>query len=520
MRTWFKVLTLLTLWVVSSDAWFWPWSGAGTTLAPTLELEGSGIATGSGEPPSENSTTGGAEIIDDGPVLRMVAQTWDETTKGPGLATVLPSAQPERGHGAEATSAGTSSSHRSTAGNDTSSLTVVGSGESDHEGLGLRSELDTESSLLSGSKAVCSTKAEMGLGSKIEKEGVIPNDIGGGSLSSEKRKFHQEASTINYRSNSNPEPLNQNLPSRLEPDQNSNENKDLPTGGSFLPTTIKEATATQVPVGTNKATLPQALQTSHHSLPKQTFSSLATTQTPKQKIFTKRPDTDVPATAIQHEISSPELVIDATRPSIREQQLSQAFLSEQAVVENQTDVAESVLANDSSQCLVLDSALPFCSSMPGAKFAVPNYFDHSSEEKVRALLDEWAWLLRSRCHHAVEWFFCLLSVPKCGPTVTPPVLPCRSFCEALRDSCWTLLDEGHLPVECRALPDEDDGYQCVSVCNRKGNRWLKMNHIWVHFEPKILFYPVLHPHPAKQTLISTDYDILTTFRLFLIILTY
>ncbi|TNN61895.1 Collagen alpha-1(XVIII) chain [Liparis tanakae] len=38
----------------------------------------------------------------------------------------------------------------------------------------------------------------------------------------------------------------------------------------------------------------------------------------------------------------------------------------------------------------------------------------------------------------------------------------------MRDSCWALLDEGRLPVECHTLPDEeDDGYQCLSVSNQK-----------------------------------------------------
>ncbi|KAF0026136.1 hypothetical protein F2P81_020873 [Scophthalmus maximus] len=80
-------------------------------------------------------------------------------------------------------------------------------------------------------------------------------------------------------------------------------------------------------------------------------------------------------------------------------------------------------------------------------------------------MNKWAWLLNSHCHHSLEWFFCLLLVPKCG---SPGALPCRSFCEVLQDSCWALLDEGHLPVECHTLPeDEDDGYQCLSVSNQK-----------------------------------------------------
>lgn len=117
MRSWFKVLPLLTLWVVYSEAWFWSWSETGTTLAPGLELEGSGIATGSGEPLSESSTTAGAETIDEGHVLQTVGQTWDETTEGPRVTTVVPSTPPERGRGVGQTTAGTTS-RRSKPGND------------------------------------------------------------------------------------------------------------------------------------------------------------------------------------------------------------------------------------------------------------------------------------------------------------------------------------------------------------------------------------------------------------------
>lgn len=139
-------------------------------------------------------------------------------------------------------------------------------------------------------------------------------------------------------------------------------------------------------------------------------------------------------------------------------------------------VSDRLLTNASDRsrtprCLPVDSKWPFCTRMGTESFAVPNFLNQSSVEEIQVVLSEWAWLLRSRCHHSLEWFFCLLLTPRCGP---PSPLPCRSFCEALRDSCWTLLDEGRLPVECHSLPEEKhDGYQCLSVSNQKGNSRLK-----------------------------------------------
>lgn len=176
----------------------------------------------------------------------------------------------------------------------------------------------------------------------------------------------------------------------------------------------------------------------------------------------------------QNVVTSPNgHMLDPTQTSASEP--SQAILISPtggwAHAESHTEEAESALVVESPQCLLLDTALPFCSSMIGERFAVPNYLNQSSVEEVQVLLNKWAWLLKSPCHHSLEWFFCLLLVPKCGGE---PMLPCRSFCEVLRDSCWTLLDEGQLPLECHTLPEEeDDGYQCLSVSNQKGNHWFR-----------------------------------------------
>ncbi|CDQ69528.1 unnamed protein product [Oncorhynchus mykiss] len=116
-------------------------------------------------------------------------------------------------------------------------------------------------------------------------------------------------------------------------------------------------------------------------------------------------------------------------------------------------------APESPRCWPIDFHLPFCKSMGGDSFVLPNYFNHSSVKEVRAVLGSWAWLLRSRCHHSLD--------------------------------CWTVLDEGSLSMECHSLPDEDDGYQCLSVSNQKGNPWLKcIPFLEIHFQPSPIPPPV------------------------------
>lgn len=122
-------------------------------------------------------------------------------------------------------------------------------------------------------------------------------------------------------------------------------------------------------------------------------------------------------------------------------------------------------------CLPVPSDWSICSGKKPKFFTLPNFFNHTSVEEVGAVLQEWAWLTKTGCHHSAEWFLCLLLAPRCPSPATP--LPCRSFCQVLQDSCWASLENGRLPVECHLLPEgapELGRPACVSVSNWKGNR--------------------------------------------------
>lgn len=125
------------------------------------------------------------------------------------------------------------------------------------------------------------------------------------------------------------------------------------------------------------------------------------------------------------------------------------------------------------QCLPVPSNWSVCSGKQSKSFTLPNFFNHTSVEEVGAVLQEWAWLARAGCHHSAEWFLCLLLTPRCpSHSGQPLLLPCRSFCQVLQDSCWAALDHGRLPVECGLLPDAEQRPErpaCVSVSNWKGN---------------------------------------------------
>lgn len=122
------------------------------------------------------------------------------------------------------------------------------------------------------------------------------------------------------------------------------------------------------------------------------------------------------------------------------------------------------------RCLPLPPSLPVCGSLGIGRSWLPNHLHHSSGEEVLAAARAWGGLLRTHCHRFLAWFFCLLLAPPCGAGPSPSPPPCRQFCEALEDACWSHLDGGRLPVACASLPAWEDGH-CVFIGPAAGNAW-------------------------------------------------
>uniref|UniRef100_A0A8C2VEV0 Collagen type XVIII alpha 1 chain n=2 Tax=Chinchilla lanigera TaxID=34839 RepID=A0A8C2VEV0_CHILA len=114
------------------------------------------------------------------------------------------------------------------------------------------------------------------------------------------------------------------------------------------------------------------------------------------------------------------------------------------------------------RCLPLTPALPACSRLGIGHSWLPNHLRHRSSEEVQAAAQAWGSLLRAHCHPFLAWFFCLLLAPPCGPGPPAPLPPCRQFCEAVEDACWSRLDGARLPVACDTLRAQEDGL-CVLI---------------------------------------------------------
>lgn len=482
-----QVYFLVALGVVSTDAWFWSWTGT-TTLAPTPagDTEGSGSPAGSGDPPVESFAKLGAEIIDEGHGFQNIVQTWSETTVAPVLTTTM---QLQSDNGSETEPAGISSPI-SEPGNGTSLFKGYGSGTGNVSKL--KPETDSESRSESGFGSGYETNWESGIETvvfpkKNQQEGLVSADYQ--ELDNRSRVMSQEdeqklksqrtfrithtikdnsgstETTTTSKNNLGNAFLKENssrgdelvlIKSNQSGDtlqliQNNQAGEISQVAGGGL-AAEEEVLRNQVLEGSPGLVVRQMLS------PNQTKSSTSKTTISYLQTAHKKSD-DSWGVRVFLPSANPQRVTTSPEDHI------QTHLNQTAEGSGEQ--------GGSPKCWLLATALPFCSSMTGDAILLPNYLNHSTVAEVRALLHSWAWLLKSRCHHSLEWFFCLLLAPKCGSLVVPP-LPCRSFCEVLKDSCWTLLDEGRLPVECHSLPDEeDDGYRCLSVSNQKGKRWLK-----------------------------------------------
>lgn len=439
MRNISAVCLLLAFWVMGSDAWFWSWSDT-TTLAPAVDSEGSGSPVGSGEGPLENiATVGLEEIFEETHRVQKIVQILDETTVAPQPTTTeAPKTAPAPG---SITEPGNGTSSQKGTGSSEASGLLTFAGNMSGLGAGHESKLLSDTGAGVWSDSGSGSGSESGVGIRPGTSWASAPEI---------EIFERSEQDENMEVDHTDSEVSQANGVRLDPQETSwlahHKMYQLPAGESTAgqqtsPSQTAPATSSTAATPEDLSSQPQVVAAKHRVV----TSKMTITENAPQKSLTE------------------------VEPS-RSSQFTTVALGRREPAGGHQEPGEPTALAESPQCLLLESSLPFCSSMYGQQFAVPNYLNQSSVEEVRALLHDWAWLLNTKCHRSLEWFFCLLSLPKCGAAVR---MPCRSFCEVLKDSCWTLLDQGHLPVECQALPEEEDGYRCLSVSNQKGNSWFK-----------------------------------------------
>ncbi|CAN0010026.1 unnamed protein product [Lampetra planeri] len=98
---------------------------------------------------------------------------------------------------------------------------------------------------------------------------------------------------------------------------------------------------------------------------------------------------------------------------------------------------------------------------------LPNLLEHESLPEVQQQAGSWVPLLAKRCHPDTQLFLCSLFAPVC---LDRPIYPCRSLCQAVRDSCAPVMESFGFPwpdmLRCDKFPIDND--LCIAAQSARG----------------------------------------------------
>ncbi|KAG8577412.1 hypothetical protein GDO81_010170 [Engystomops pustulosus] len=90
----------------------------------------------------------------------------------------------------------------------------------------------------------------------------------------------------------------------------------------------------------------------------------------------------------------------------------------------------------STRCVSIPKELGMCQHLGYTEMRLPNLMGHTTIPEVASKTAEWHKLLQTGCHPYARMFLCSLFAPVCLDTF---IQPCRSMCQAVRDSCAPVL---------------------------------------------------------------------------------
>ncbi|XP_013930346.1 PREDICTED: secreted frizzled-related protein 2-like [Thamnophis sirtalis] len=83
--------------------------------------------------------------------------------------------------------------------------------------------------------------------------------------------------------------------------------------------------------------------------------------------------------------------------------------------------------------------MSLCHGVGYSEMRLPNLLGHDTMKEALQQAASWVPLLTKQCHRETKKFLCSLFAPVCISQVEEPIFPCRSLCEAVRDSCLPVM---------------------------------------------------------------------------------
>ncbi|XP_077181051.1 secreted frizzled-related protein 5-like isoform X2 [Paroedura picta] len=115
----------------------------------------------------------------------------------------------------------------------------------------------------------------------------------------------------------------------------------------------------------------------------------------------------------------------------------------------------------SSQCTVIPKSMALCYDIGYTEMRLPNLLDHDTVAEATQQSASWLPLLARECHPDARIFLCSLFAPICLDSL---IYPCRSLCEAVRNSCAPVMACYGYPwpeiLNCNKFPEDHE--LCIS----------------------------------------------------------
>eukprot|EP00111_Clytia_hemisphaerica_P021634 TCONS_00063634-protein len=113
--------------------------------------------------------------------------------------------------------------------------------------------------------------------------------------------------------------------------------------------------------------------------------------------------------------------------------------------------------------------IPLCKDVGYNETYMPNNFGQSSQFEAGLIIHQFWPLVLINCSPLLKHFVCSLYAPMCDPIYFKEIVPCRSFCEDVRDSCTAIMKNNGFDwpshLKCEQFPTRKENSICMKPSN-------------------------------------------------------
>lgn len=109
--------------------------------------------------------------------------------------------------------------------------------------------------------------------------------------------------------------------------------------------------------------------------------------------------------------------------------------------------------------------IPLCQSVGYNLTYMPNKFGQKTQADAGLVVHQFWPLVLIGCSPLLKHFVCSLYAPMCDPVYLKEIVPCRSLCENVRDSCSAIMEKHGFPwpkhLQCSQFPTREENNICM-----------------------------------------------------------